>query len=152
MRARRRGDRGVVIASLLSIAVAACATTAAPRTGLDVASVTADAHRKARAVGIVLTNSDLASTNEAWTIDAVRRLRPEFLLGSARGPQTGRPEIALYLNNAYIGDVSLLNSIPLAEIRDITFLHPVEARVQFGSACPCANGAVLIATRRARDP
>lgn len=152
MRARRRGQRGVLAAPLCSILVAGCATTAAPRIGLDVASATGGASGRPRAVGTVVTSSDLVSTNERWTVDAVRRLRPEFLRGSARGPQTGRPEIALYLNSAYVGDVSLLNSIPLAEIREIAFLHPVEARVQFGPTCACANGALLIATRRWRDP
>jgi hypothetical protein len=84
-------------------------------------------------------------------VDALMRLRPEFLRGSARGPLFGKPEIAVYLNNSYAGDPSTLNSIPISAVREITFLHPTEARSRFGSFCACANGAIVIATLRVTD-
>jgi hypothetical protein len=96
----------------------------------------------------VLTSADLSSARALNTVEALTRLRPEFLRGSTRGPLIGPPEIAVYLNNAYTGDVSVLNTIPLAAIREIAFLHPMDALTRFGTLCRCANGAIVVKTGR----
>lgn len=150
----RRGLGVVAFAPLVSMMIGGCASTPVrqqPTPAGEVARASSEGDWKRRVGGAALSASELASTNAQWTIDAVRRLRPDFLRGSGRGPQVGRPEIALYLNGSYSGDISLLNTIPLAEVREIVFLHPTEARIYFGPTCACANGALLVATRRVRD-
>lgn len=156
MSARRHRQVGVlVVASLFVIVIGGCASapvrSEAPSSAHDAASASSEDSWKFRVGGARLTGSQLASTNAWWTAEAVSRLRPDFLRGSTRGPLTGRPEIAVYLNGAHAGDASMLNSIPLLEVREIVFLHPFEARAQFGPSCPCANGAILVTTRTVRD-
>lgn len=96
-----------------------------------------------------LTDSELTSTGAYTTIDAIRRLRPQFLIGSMRQPSLGPPEIAVYLNDVYNGDLSALTTIPLTEITRVTFMHPIEALSHYGLMCRCANGALIVSTRRA---
>ena len=89
----------------------------------------------------VLTRTDLAATKAETVVEAIGRLRPEFLLGYSRPPALGRAQIALYVNDTYEGDLSLLNTIPLSEIREVNLLQPIEAQFRFGVACRCAGGA-----------
>ena len=156
MSARRHRQVGVVvIASLFVIVIGGCASARGRQEtqsfALNAASSRSEDNWKLGVGGVRLTSAQLASTNAWWTADAVSRLRPDFLRGSTREPRTGPPEIALYLNGARAGDASTLNSIPLFEVREIIFLHPIEARAQFGSSCYCANGALLVTTRTVHD-
>lgn len=134
----------VVAVALVVVAGEACARRAevngAMREALDVGT-----HARAN----VITAAELASAGAAETIDAVRRLRPSFLRGSVRVTRVS-PEIAVYVNDQYDGDVGSLTTIPLRVIQEIVFLEPVEAHVRFGPWCPCANGALLVTTRTGR--
>ena len=156
MSARRHPVGVLAVVSLFTMVIGGCVSAAVRQEtsdlAFDAAGTSVEQSARVSVGGARLTGAQLASTNAWWTGDAVGRLRPDFLRGSTREPRTGRPEIALYLNGARAGDVSMLNSIPLREVREIVFLHPVEARTQFGSSCPCANGAILVTTRLARDP
>ena len=157
MSARRHRQAGVlVVASLFVIVIDGCASAHVRQEpagfAFDAAGASSATGIKLRVGGTRLTSEQLAATNAWWTADAVSRLRPDFLLGSARVPRTGRPEIALYLDGALGGDASMLNSIPLRAVREVVFLHPTEARLQFGPGCPCASGAILVTTRTVRDP
>ena len=96
----------------------------------------------------VITAEELASVEGPGTVDAVRRLRPAFLRGSVRTSRAS-PEIAVYVDDRYDGDVTSLETIPVRVIRQIVFLEPVEAHVRFGPRCPCGSGALLVTTRAA---
>jgi hypothetical protein len=155
MSARHHRVRVLAVVSLFVMVINGCVSAAVQREATDLsfdaAGTSSEESRRASVGGSRLTSAQLASTDAWWTGDAVVRLRPDFLRGSARGPYTGRPEIALYLNGARAGDASMLNLIPLREVREIVFLHPAEARLQFGPACPCASGALLVTTRTMRE-
>ena len=98
-----------------------------------------------------LTSSELQGITAVSTLDAVRKLRPEFLRASPRSVSgIGPAAPSVYVNGLYTGDPSWLNMIPLIEIRDIIFLNPVEARLRLGSQCPCGSGVLLVSTRRER--
>ena len=100
-----------------------------------------------------LTAVELQGIRALSTFDAVRKLRPEFLQASARsvnGVNHGQP--SLYVNGVYNGEVSLLNTIPLTQIREISFVQPVEARLLFGTTCACGGGVLLVRTQRERIP
>jgi hypothetical protein len=152
---RRLQRAGIlIVGSLIVITSAGCASATTRREtsnlAFDAAATSAEQRWRAGVGTARLTSAQLESTDAWWTGDAVTRLRPDFLRGSARGPRTGAPEIALYLNGSRAGDASMLNTIPLREVREIVFLHPTEARLQFGPSCPCANGALLVITRTIR--
>src|SRR5262249_35861745 len=98
-----------------------------------------------------ITGAELQSVTAVSTLDAVQKLRPEFLRSSARTVALGEPSRpSLYVNWTYYGDVSLLTAIPIAEVRDIAFLHPSEGRLRFGAACACANGVLVVKTASQR--
>src|SRR5947207_540617 len=62
----------------------------------------------------VLTSADLEMTNATMTLEAIQRLRPEFLRPVGRPPLLGRGDVAVYRNSIYDGDLRVLNTIPLA--------------------------------------
>jgi hypothetical protein len=97
---------------------------------------------------LTLTSADLTRYVAGSTLDIIRQLRPEFFMPSARAPSRPHAAIALYVNNAYDGDVAGLNSIPIEEIDEIDFLHPFEGTLRFGTACRCDGGAILVKTKK----
>ena len=131
-----------IVGSVFTLAIVGCATASQLPQSFSVEQTPS-----ARSTHNLLTNMDLVSTHAVTTVDALMRLRPEFLRGSVRGPLIGQPEIAVYLNLSYVGDVSVLNSVPISAIREISFLHPSEAYIRFGTVCRCANGAIVVTTR-----
>jgi hypothetical protein len=105
-----------------------------------------------RARSNYITAAELQSVEAFTTLDAVRKLHPEFLRASARANAAAEPTgPSVYVNRNYVGDVTWLSTIPIAEIRNIAFLHPTEARMRFGSSCQCGGGVVVVQTD-ARTP
>src|ERR1041384_7403279 len=143
----------VALALVTTAACAACISCASTSTAGGVLRYdTAPGSRHPDETGggsrmLILTDSELASVEAFTALDAVRQLRPRFLIGSTRVPTMGFPEIAVYVNDVYNGDISMLSTIPVGEVRRIAFMHPVEARSHCGLMCRCTNGAVLVSTR-----
>jgi len=98
-----------------------------------------------------ITATDLQSVNAATTLDAVRQLRPDFLRASPRADRNATGP-AVYVNGMFTGDVSWLALIHLAEVRDISFIHPTEARFRFGPMCRCDGGIVAVQTVAQNTP
>ena len=94
-----------------------------------------------------LTSAELVLAPDGFTTtEAIRRLRPEFLMGSNRnGTAVSQP--TLYLNDRYEGELWYLNSIPRDAIREVVFLHPAEASLRFGTLCRCPGGVLNVRTR-----
>lgn len=149
-RCRNGHDWKRLMAAMASCAVLIGCVSAGPqRTSRD--GLRVETAQPRSYAGMTLTHGDFVGLEEFGTTEVVRRLRPEFLLGSTRG-LTGRPsEIALYVDDIYDGDLSSLNTIPLSAIRTLTFLQPGSARLRYGSACRCASGALVIETIGRRE-
>jgi len=132
---------------LLVVLASACATGIAQQgvLGFDAA---ADVTPMKRASSATLTSSDLAIPNTMSTLSVIRRLRPEFLIGSGRRATIGKPEIALYVDDIYNGEPSFIDSIPLEAILEIAFLQPNDGQMRYGLNCRCRNGVILVKTRR----
>jgi hypothetical protein len=92
-----------------------------------------------------LTATDLQAVKAMTTLDAVRQLRPDFLRVSSRADRNATAP-AVYVNGMLAGGLLWLESIQLAEVREITFFHPMEARFRFGPTCPCDGGIVAVQT------
>ena len=137
------GARSATVISLLTVLGCSSAMGARGSAGYVDAVVTpGSVHSRS-----TLTRWDLAATNAATTIEAIEQLRPEFLLGRVRTPALDREQITVYLNDTFQGDISLLNTIPLREIREMTLLRPTEALFRFGVTCRCPGGVILVNTR-----
>lgn len=144
----RRSREGALSIHLFVVLASACATAggvAQGGFGLDAAG---DVTPMKRASSATLTPSDLAVPNTTSTLSVIRRLRPEFLVGSGRRATIGKPEIALYVDDVYNGEPSLIDGIPIEAILEVAFLHPNDARFRYGLNCRCANGVILVKTRR----
>jgi hypothetical protein len=96
-----------------------------------------------------LTATDL-SRQTGSALDAIQRLRPEFFVPQVRSATNARPQIALYLDDVYDGDVSGLMTIPLDAINEVEFVRPVDALIRFGARCRCEGGAIVVRTRNTR--
>lgn len=142
------GTRSAVVIALSTIL--GCGSTMGvrgPSDFLDASMTPASLHSRS-----TLTRGDLATTSASTTIEAIEQLRPEFLLGRERTPTLDRERITVYLNDTFQGDISLLNTIPLREIREMTLLRHTEALFRFGVTCRCPGGVILVNTRPANQP
>ena len=142
-----RSREAALSVHLFVVLAGACATGVAQQGGfgLDAAG---DVTPMKRASSATLTPSDLAVPDATSTLSVIRRLRPEFLIGSGRRPTIGKPEIALYVDDIYNGEPSLIDSIPIEASVEVAFLQPNDARFRYGLNCRCRNGVLLVRTRR----
>jgi hypothetical protein len=142
-----RSLRGFALASFAWLTIVGCLTaTPTPGTGSN-AMPRLDVPSPSALDGTVLTAENLASTHASSTTEAIRLLRPEFLRGAGGAPRAGAPEIAIYIDDLYAGDVSILNAILLQTVRRVMLLPSSEARLRFGPLCRCTNGAIIVAIR-----
>ena len=131
----------------LSILLVACASSTASRSLTLEPDASLEVNRPTVGRRAILTREDLESVRgPISTLEAVRRLRPEFLSPSERAVGRTTSDMSLYVNDAYEGEVWQLNSLPLYLIREITFLHPTEATARFGTRCRCSGGAISVRT------
>ena len=78
--------------------------------------------------------------------DAVRELRPEFLM--PHGKQTALARATVYVDGQYTGEPDVLALISLREVREIQYVGAIAAKSQFGSQCHCDGGVILVRTVR----
>jgi hypothetical protein len=155
MLARSFHSRGV--AALATLAMAACASTASPRSQEYVAqsrlpyltptSRVLDAERIQR-----------SGAHTAW--DAIRLLVPGYRLQSARvsslrmfgAPDVRRIEssIRLVIDGHQIRDLDALQTIPAQEVVAIHLLNATEAATYFGPGS--SGGAIVVQTRTSLRP
>ena len=96
--------------------------------------------------GSVITQEELAGTSAQNALDAIMRLRPNFL--ASRGATTINASdhgIVVYSNGQRLGGSETLRDIPLQEIKRIEYLNSSDATQRFGTGH--SHGAILI-TRR----
>jgi hypothetical protein len=100
----------------------------------------------------VLTAAEIQGAPVSTTVDAVRLLRPEFLVPADRPSIASGvlPLPAVYIDDAHVGGPEELRTIPLAIVDQIRFLRPARARDRWGAYCPCAGGVIQVRTRRER--
>jgi len=92
-------------------------------------------------------SAELIATEETNAGDAIAKIRPDFLRGrSIVGFQPS--EVAVYVDDVYLGDVSVLRLIPLNPIIEIRFESSSEAFARFGLMCHCNGGAIFVTTRK----
>ena len=94
-----------------------------------------------------IATDDLRQVEGFTALDAVRRLRPEFLQPSASRPSTISTPPTVYENGHYSGGADQLRDIPLGLVTKIQRLSSVEARILFGAFCPCDGGVISVKTK-----
>lgn len=90
---------------------------------------------------------DLAQFPGGWNaLDALNRLRPEFLSPVSAG-FAGGPALTptVLINGTHRGNLELLRTLRLAEVRDIRYYRSIDATTRFGTN---HTGAVIDVTLR----
>jgi hypothetical protein len=93
-------------------------------------------HRGTRANDrTTISEAEIDSIHAASAYDAVRRLRPQFLVSRGRLSADPKEPPALpnvYVDNMYYGDISVLRNIAGPTIESIKFYNASEAQYAFG--------------------
>ena len=98
-----------------------------------------------------LGRAELMAVDGESAGDAVRQLRPHWLRPNrAPGRATELVRPSVYIDGAYAGSPDELHLVPLATALDLRFLQPSAAWDQFGAACRCEGGVILVVTRAGR--
>jgi hypothetical protein len=97
----------------------------------------------ARRTGPVITQEELEGSMATNALDAIQRLRPNFL--STRGPGTINAVdegIIVYANGIRLGGIDTLRDVPLVDIKEIRYMSAADATQRFGTGH--SHGAILI--------
>ena len=93
----------------------------------------------------LLTEADISSVDTPTALDAIQRLRPQYLW-------TGRFRAAdypmVYVDGMFVGGVNALRDIASTTIREIRRLDALEATTRYGTGHP--GGAIVIITKHGR--
>ena len=95
-----------------------------------------------------ITEDELHSAHAASAYDAIKRLRPQFLIVHGRESFNPNDPPALpnvYMDNQYYGDISALRGISASIIESIRFYSAAEAQYTFGRGNMA--GAISITTK-----
>ncbi len=142
-----RAARCVALLPFACLLLEACA--AGPRqSARNVAAPTSAYAQPTRSNSTVLTETELASTTAQTTLEALRQLRPEFLYASPRNAAPRNRSLSVYIGDNYLGDISMLAAIPISQVGEIRYLHPLDAVEQLGADCRCSSGVILIRWRK----
>lgn len=92
-----------------------------------------------------ITQEEIRGAAPQTALDAVRALRPAWLV--KRGPQSVSYEadIVVYLGRARMGGVQALSEISAGTLTSMEFLDPAAANYRFGAGHP--YGAIIVSTR-----
>lgn len=90
---------------------------------------------------------ELTATAAASLRDALNRTRPAFLRSSpAATPVSSQAAPSIYIDGRYAGPPDVLFLVQVTQVREVRYLRASPARIEFGSSCPCAGGAIVVAT------
>jgi hypothetical protein len=120
--------------------MAACASSAA-RT-----DAAATAQQQPRTTMNVLTLQELSASTSPNAYEIVRELRPYWLRPRGQvSPRNPMPEIAVYLDDIRIGNISELQRIPRTTIKEMRYYSASDATNKWGTGH--ARGAIAIVTK-----
>ncbi len=123
----------LALALALALALGACATGAGPgQPGTP------------RPNPDVITAEEIADAHVQNALEAVRKLRPRFLL--TQGGTTSAHDVQVMVDEVPRGTASALGSVNAADVAEIRYLDASEATMRYGTGY--SGGLILVTTRR----
>ena len=135
------------IRSLLVISAAALVTVGCASAGGSSGATQQSASSPSRQRGSrdVITQEEIANTDVQTALDAVRRLRPNFLQthgGASTSITQGPQDVVVYVDNTRMGGPSALAQIPINDVKEIQYLNGTDATQRFGTGH--GSGAIIV--------
>ena len=132
--------------ALLLAAVAIVPIGCASKTGG--AAATQQSSSRPRTSRDVITAEELATIDAQTALQAVQRLRPNFLQtrgGASMSVNSGPVNVVVYVDQTRMGGPNTLSQIPVTEVREIRYLNATDATQRYGTG----HGAgAIIVTRK----
>lgn len=131
----------------LLVSALGCASAATPATGSTASTNAAPAKR--RNVDVI-TAEELTdpSVNTGNVLDAIRRLRPQFLAtrGSMSVMNSSAGSTHVSIDGSALQAMTTLSQMQASEVAEIRYLSPSDAAQRFGTGA--ASGAVILVKRK----
>ncbi|HEY2376528.1 MAG TPA: TonB-dependent receptor plug domain-containing protein [Gemmatimonadaceae bacterium] len=135
----------LIVAAAIVVLIPGCASSPAGQSATQQSS--SDPSR-AHGSRDVITSEELAKVDVQTALDAVRRLRPNFLQthgGQSSSLTMGPQEIVVYVDNTRMGGPNALAQIPVSDVKEIQYLSGTDATQRYGTG----HGAgAIIVTRK----
>jgi hypothetical protein len=132
-------SRPLYVAAILAvIAAAGCASSPARTTG-----GTAQAARRGDRDRI--TEAELATVDVQNALQAVQRLRPNFLQthgGATSSITRGSQDVVVYVDQTRMGGPGALADIPITTVKEIQYLNGTDATQRYGTGH--GAGAIIV--------
>ena len=132
-----------VVAALLISAIPGCASSSAGSSGASQQASSGSArasHSRDR-----ITADELANIDVQNALQAVQRLRPNFLQnrgGAASSLSQGPQDVVVYVDQTRMGGPSTLAQIPITDVKEIQWLSGTDATQRFGTGH--GSGAIIV--------
>ena len=138
----------MIRARVISLAVALVLASACASSSTSGASGTQQQAQQARPRGSreLITADELATIDVQNALQAVQRLRPNFLrFPGAMSITQGQAAVVVYVESTRMGGPEMLQQIPITEVKEIRYLSATDATQRFGTG---HTAGAIIVTRK----
>lgn len=130
-----------------SVVMIAPACASSPAGGAEATQQSSQASQRSRPRGSRdrITADELATIDVQNALDAVRRLRPNFLQthgGATSSITQGSQDVVVYVDQTRMGGPSALAQIPINDVKEIQYLNGTDATQRFGTGH--GSGAIIV--------
>jgi len=136
----KKGSHPLVL-TLAAAVVSACASGSAGTPSVSPSDPPAAQASRATKNRNIITTEELAASDASNALQAVQRLRPNFLQTRGQWAQ-GQTPIVVYVNEVKMSDPSALERIPITDVKEIRYLNGTDATQRYGTGH--GAGAIVV--------
>ena len=132
----------VAFVAALALAVPGCASSPSGASG---ASQQSQSPTRVRGSRDRITSEELANIDVQNALQAVQRLRPNFLQtrgGASSSITQGPQDVVVYVDQTRMGGPSTLAQIPITDVKEIQYLSATDATQRYGTGH--SAGAIIV--------
>jgi hypothetical protein len=90
----------------------------------------------------VITADELSRIDVSDALQAIQRLRPQFLQTRGATSFQSPSELVVYVDGSRLGNASTLRDVPANEVKEIRYLSSTEATQRYGTGH--TSGAIVV--------
>jgi hypothetical protein len=133
----------IAFVAALALAVPGCASS--PSGGSGATQQSQSSSRTARGSRDKITSEELATIDVQNALQAVQRLRPNFLQtrgGASSSITQGPIDVVVYVDQTRMGGPGTLAQIPITDVKEIQYLSATDATQRYGTGH--GAGAIIV--------